>query len=170
VEPVPAAAAGVEDGPIRGTRATDRMRQSGIRVSFFAGRNFMSTPAERGARARRRRASRARCPGSRRARAGNPFQNIDRGRSLYGEIGIDPYRVLSADELGFLTVHIEKRHVIGHNLGLADERYLQRVGHEDEGENVRILGDDVRRFAELAYRIVVSGLEESEPEFLPVRP
>jgi len=101
------------------------------------------------------------------ARRGNPFQRIDRGSRLYAEINLDPFRLLSAEDRDFLILHIEKRHVIGHNLGLADEKYLENVGHENEGENVRILGADVLRFADLAYRIIVEGIESSESEFRP---
>jgi hypothetical protein len=99
------------------------------------------------------------------ARRGNPFQRIDRCSALFASINIEPFRTLSSEERAFLILHIEKRHVIGHNLGLADEKYLQNAGHENEGESVRILGADVRRFALLAYRIVVEGIEASEPEF-----
>jgi hypothetical protein len=117
--------------------------------------------------------ARKRCSGemleslTRKARSGNPFQNLERATALYQELGPDPFRVLTPTEREFLVLHIEKRHVIGHNLGLADERYLRVAGHEDEGENIGLLGADVRRFAELAYKVVVSGIEETEPEFLP---
>jgi hypothetical protein len=99
------------------------------------------------------------------ARGGNPFQRIDRAATLFALIGIDPFHTLTLEERAFLILHIEKRHVIGHNLGLADEKYLQSAGHGNAGESVRILGEDVRRFAMLAYRIVVEGIEASEPEF-----
>ena len=102
------------------------------------------------------------------ARRGNPFQRVDRASELYGKINIGPFRVLSSDEREFLILHIEKRHVIGHNLGLADEKYLQNVGHGSEGENVRILAEDVRRFARVAYQVIVDGIESSEMEFLPI--
>lgn len=103
------------------------------------------------------------------ARRGNPFQQVDRATALYGQLGSDPFRVLSQEDREFMVVHIKKRHVIGHNLGLADEKFLEHVGHGKEGESVRILADDVRKFATLAYRIVVDGIEASEPEFLPVK-
>jgi hypothetical protein len=99
------------------------------------------------------------------ARRGNPFQRVDRCSALFASINIDPFHTLSSEERAFLILHIEKRHVIGHNLGLADEKYLQNTGHENEGESIQILGDDVRRFAQLAYRIVIEGIEASEPEF-----
>jgi predicted nucleic acid-binding Zn-ribbon protein len=107
-------------------------------------------------------------PLSKEARRGNPFQSIDRASALYAQISMDPFNALSSRDKDFLVLHIEKRHVIGHNLGLADEKYLGTVGHEKQGETVRILADDVRRFAQLAHQIVVEGVEETQPEFLPI--
>ena len=101
------------------------------------------------------------------AKRGNPFQNVERSRSLFGVLGVDPFRVISEADLGFLMAHIEKRHVIGHNLGLVDEKYLVSASSGREGENVKIAGDEILRFAALARRIVVDGLERSEVEFLP---
>jgi hypothetical protein len=106
--------------------------------------------------------ARRRC-NEREARRGNPFQRLDRCSELFASINIDPFHTLSSDERTFLIAHIEKWHVIGHNLGLADEKYLRSTGSENEGESVQILGDDVRRFAQLAYRIVVEGVEANEP-------
>lgn len=120
--------------------------------------------------ARRRLSSGGYEDASQHARRGNPFQNIERAKALYATLGCDPFRVLSSPDQDFLLLHIEKRHIIGHNLGLVDERYLRTASRGVEGEGVRLLGDDVRRFARLAFEIVVSGLEVSEPEFLPSGP
>lgn len=104
---------------------------------------------------------------SRLARRGNPFQSIVRGERLFTELRLNPYGVITNDDRVFLNTLIQKRHVIGHNLGLADERYLIAVSDGAEGENIRLLGDDVRRFAQLAYRVVVEGIEQAVPELLP---
>jgi hypothetical protein len=101
------------------------------------------------------------------ARRGNPFQRLDRATELFGRIKIDPFRVLTSDNRAFLIQHIEKRHVIGHNLGLADEKYLRVASNEREGEIVSLLGKDVCRFASLAQQVIVEGIVASEKEFLP---
>jgi len=75
----------------------------------------------------------------------------------------------SAEDLSFLARLIQKRHIIGHNLGLADERYLTSTGDGAEGQSVRLVGDEVREFAKSAYRVVVGGIEETASEFLPTR-
>ena len=53
---------------------------------------------------------------------GNVFQNIDRGRKQFAFLSIDPYAGLSDEEIAVLRLNIEKRHVVGHNLGIADEK------------------------------------------------
>jgi len=105
-----------------------------------------------------------------RARNGNPFQSISRARELFARLSLDPFKVLSDQELAFLDRLIQKRHVIGHNLGLADEKYLRSTGDGVEGQNVRLLGDEVVRFAKASFQVVVEGIEEVATEFLPPPP
>ncbi len=97
---------------------------------------------------------------------GNKFQNIERGQSLFGNIGIDPYSHLTQEDLEFLQLNIEKRHVVGHNLSMADEAYSQAASSEQPGQTVKLLADEIIRFAEVCGT-VVSRLEEESPEFLP---
>lgn len=89
---------------------------------------------------------------------GNHFQNIRRGRKLYLEIGIDPYEGLEADDLTFLQLNIEKRHVVGHNLSMVDQTYSETSQGKQPGETVSLLGEEVRRFASICY-LVVARLE-----------
>jgi hypothetical protein len=91
---------------------------------------------------------------------GNAFQNISRARELFGKLNIDPFAALSAEDLGFLRLNIQKRHVIGHNLGIADEHYAELMQEEQPGETVRILGGEIARFADVCIQAVVA-LEEN---------
>ncbi len=97
---------------------------------------------------------------------GNPFQNVDRSRKLYALLGFDPFSCLNSEELKSLEINIEKRHVIGHNLGLADKKYIEMVQEGNPGETVTLLGDEIEKFAILCNRIV-GHLELGLPEFLP---
>lgn len=97
---------------------------------------------------------------------GNRFQNIERGRKLFSNIGIDPYSHLTQEDLDFLRLNIEKRHVVGHNLSMADEAYNQAASSEQPGQTVELLVDEIIRFAEVCGT-VVTRLEEESPEFLP---
>lgn len=85
---------------------------------------------------------------------GNAFQNVTRGRELFANLAIDPFAPLSNDELDFLRVNMQKRHVIGHNLGVADEHYAELIQEEQPGETVRLLGDEIARFAEVCIKAV----------------
>jgi hypothetical protein len=90
----------------------------------------------------------------------NAFQRIDGGRSLYGRFNFDPYAALSSDEIERLDLNIQKRHVLGHNLGMADEAYTEVAkSGEKEGQNVRVLADDITQFAAVCEKVIVR-LEE----------
>jgi hypothetical protein len=86
---------------------------------------------------------------------GNRFQNMDRARDLYENLSIDPFSVLTPDELELMRLNIEKRHVIGHNLSMADEAYSGTEEREKPGTTVEILADEISEFAETAKKVVV---------------
>ena len=58
--------------------------------------------------------------------------------------------VLDEDDLKFLRLNIEKRHVIGHNLSMADESYIKNNQSELEGETVHLMAEDIHRFVKIA--------------------
>lgn len=98
---------------------------------------------------------------------GNAFQSIDRGRRMYARFGIDPYVRLASDELESLNLNVHKRHVLGHNLGMVDEAYIEVVSRSERvGRTVSVLADEVTRFASICEAVVIR-LEEECPEFLP---
>jgi hypothetical protein len=82
------------------------------------------------------------------------FQSIDRIREHFVVLAIDPLSAVAPADLEFLTLNIQKRHVIGHNLGIADDHYVQLVQSERPGETVRLLGDEINRFAEGCLKVV----------------
>lgn len=98
---------------------------------------------------------------------GNRFQNIERARELFGKIAIDPFAGLTEDQLQCLHLNIEKRHVLGHNLSLADESFSQKIGAET-GQTIALVADDVQKFSQIASAII-RRLEEGCPEFQPPR-
>ncbi|MCC7362083.1 MAG: hypothetical protein IT317_21540 [Anaerolineales bacterium] len=86
---------------------------------------------------------------------GNRFQNIDRARELYQNLAIDPFSVLDPDELEQMRLNIEKRHVIGHNLSMADEAYAGADSREKPGTTVAILSEEISEFALTAKKVIV---------------
>lgn len=85
---------------------------------------------------------------------GNAFQNIERARGRFKPLEIDPFGAFEDGDLEYLRLNIEKRHVLGHNLGLADDRYAEVASAELPGRTVVLLADEVLRFARLGARIV----------------
>lgn len=87
-------------------------------------------------------------------RVGNDFQNVDRGRARYQELGIDPFSELDEVELATLRLNIQKRHVIGHNLGVIDAKFVEHAGDAAIGETVQLVGADIHEFGRLSYKVV----------------
>lgn len=86
---------------------------------------------------------------------GNRFQNIDKARDLYGNLSLDPFSMLTPDELELMRLNIEKRHVIGHNLSIADKAYSTSAEQREKpGTSVQILADEVSEFAMTAQKVV----------------
>lgn len=94
---------------------------------------------------------------------GNAFQDIDRARAKFGKLGLDPFAGLAAENLDLMRINIQKRHVIGHNLGVADEHYAELTQTEQPGETVALIGEETRRFAQLCLQVVT----ELETQLLP---
>jgi predicted RNA-binding Zn-ribbon protein involved in translation (DUF1610 family) len=94
---------------------------------------------------------------------GTSFQNVARGREQFAKVGIDPYGNLREEELEVLRLNIEKRHVIGHNLGVVDENYAKNAENEKPGQTVQLLAADITTFAGICER-VVQHLAEQCPE------
>jgi hypothetical protein len=85
---------------------------------------------------------------------GNAFQNIERGRKRFMEFDFDPYENLSDDALAVLTLNIQKRHVIGHNLGIADATFVEHAVEARLGETIPLVGEDILQFAEICKMTV----------------
>ena len=84
----------------------------------------------------------------------NRFQNIEKSRKIYADLEIDPFEIIDEGDLKFLRLNIEKRHVIGHNLSMADESYIKISQSEREGETVHLMAEDIHRFVEISAIIV----------------
>lgn len=85
---------------------------------------------------------------------GNDFQNIDRGKNRFAEVPLNPYSALEAEALAALALNIQMRHVIGHNLGVADAKFTQHATEARIGETIAIVGDDIRIFAGLCQAVI----------------
>jgi hypothetical protein len=90
---------------------------------------------------------------------GNDFQNLERGEKRFKDLAFEPFSGLSDDDLATLRLNIQKRHVIGHNLGVVDSKFAEHADEARLGETVQLVGDDIRRFAAIC-QTVVDALDE----------
>ena len=94
---------------------------------------------------------------------GSEFQNVEKAKKRFSELGVDLFLRVSESDMSLLRENIQKRYVIGHNLSIADDRFL-RLAQTDSsyqpGESVEVLGADIGRFAGICLA-VVGGLEDS---------
>lgn len=104
-------------------------------------------------------------PGTQKKLPRNVFQRLNEGRKLFQEVGVDPFQVLNEDDMTFLRLNVQKRHVIGHNLGIVDEGYKEFAASEQPGQTVHVLADEIARFAELC-QWTIEHLEK-DARFLP---
>lgn len=86
---------------------------------------------------------------------GNSFQNIEKARRLYKILSIDPFGVLSSEELELICFNIQKRHVIGHNLSMADDAYAITDSREKPDTTVGIIADEVSEFAKTGKKVIL---------------
>ena len=97
---------------------------------------------------------------------GNPFQNLSRASELFAKLDVDLFGAIDVDRLGQLKKDFEKRHVVGHNLGLVDEKYSDIEADAEIGETVLLLGSEIEEFARTGLTVVET-LERGLPELHP---
>ena len=84
----------------------------------------------------------------------NDFQNLERGTLRFLELGLDPFAGLDADQRAALELNIQKRHVIGHNLGIVDAKFAEAAQDAKVGQTVQLVAGDIRLFAALGQSVV----------------
>lgn len=87
-------------------------------------------------------------------KVGNDFQNGDKTRKRFAELGIDPFEDLTEPELAALNLNVQKRHIIGHNLGVVDDKFAMHASDAKVGETVQLVGEDIRQFAAISQKVI----------------
>lgn len=85
---------------------------------------------------------------------GNVFQNLERAQKHFAEFELELLAALSDDERSTLVLNIQKRHVIGHNLGVADAKFAEHAEDARLGETVPLVGEDILAFAHICHKVV----------------
>ena len=99
---------------------------------------------------------------------GNPFQNLERASGLFAKLNVPLFEAVDPEAFEQLRRDFEKRHVVGHNLGLADEKYAEVAADAQVGETVPLLGGEIEEFARTCVT-VLGTLEQEVPELHPTR-
>jgi len=86
----------------------------------------------------------------------NVFQRIDDGSKLWeGALGVCYDDWLSPDELESLKVLYQKRHLLAHQEGIVDEKYVQRSGDTSykPGQRIVVSKNDIELFLDLLEKL-----------------
>lgn len=87
-------------------------------------------------------------------KVGNDFQNVEKAIKRFAELGLNPFTGLSDVEVDALQLNIQKRHVIGHNLGVVDEKFATHESDAKVGETVNLVGEDINVFAAISQKVI----------------
>ncbi|MBS1157627.1 MAG: hypothetical protein H6R15_46 [Proteobacteria bacterium] len=85
---------------------------------------------------------------------GNDFQNVDKALRRFDELDLNPFEDLSESEIAALRLNIQKRHIIGHNLGIVDDKFATHANDAKIGETVYLVGEDIRQFAAISQKVI----------------
>lgn len=87
-------------------------------------------------------------------KVGNDFQNVDKALKRFEELGLNPFTGLIDEEMDALRLNIQKRHVIGHNLGVVDDKFATHENDAKVGETVNLVGEDIKQFAAISQKVI----------------
>jgi hypothetical protein len=92
------------------------------------------------------------------------FQRLSDASKVFSrDLNIDILTPITEDELDFLNVLFNKRHVITHSLGLVDERFQSRISQWQRcGEELEMSRQDVLRGLNLIERIIDNVVQKSD--------
>jgi len=86
----------------------------------------------------------------------NAFQNPDRAKNLIIKyLGVDLFDNMPEESVEKIRSIFEKRHLITHNLGVIDKKYLKQVmAYGEEGKEIRVTKQEVHSTIDLCYTIL----------------
>jgi hypothetical protein len=87
-------------------------------------------------------------------KVGNDFQNVEKALKRFEELCLNPFNGLTEEEMDALRLNIQKRHVIGHNLGVVDDKFATHESDAKVGETVSLVGEDIRKFAAISQKVI----------------
>ena len=90
------------------------------------------------------------------------FQRLSEASRIFGrDLNTSIFSSIAKDEVDFLDVLFNKRHVITHNLGLVDEKFQSKINQwQRRGEELEISRDDILKGLSLVERIINNVVKE----------
>jgi hypothetical protein len=88
----------------------------------------------------------------------NVLQRLDDGSELWKQVCSKGYEDwLDRTELCALKILFQKRHILVHNEGIVDDKYIKRSGDSTYriGQRIVVTGLDIRRLAGLIGKLAV---------------
>ncbi len=98
------------------------------------------------------------------ANIGTTFQRLDgASKRFIDDFKFDLFDGIGGNDLVFLEKQFLKRHVVTHNLGLVDAKYLRQANiFQKQGTEVEFSASDVQRALEIVVLIVTNLIRQSE--------
>lgn len=85
----------------------------------------------------------------------NDFQIVEKGNSMFSEISWSYSNWLSDDELRFMSIMFQRRHLIEHNGGIVDGKYLEKAADYSYrlGQRLIVSKSDALRFIDILKKL-----------------
>lgn len=85
---------------------------------------------------------------------GNSFQNLEKSTQKFKDLSIELLDLLTEADYQCLFLNIQKRHIIGHNLSIADEKYIALDQNKQTGEIIPITSDEIEQFYLVCHKVI----------------
>ncbi len=89
-------------------------------------------------------------------RVGNRLQNVKSAGETFRKVtGTELFEEVPEEDVAAARLTFEKRHLVTHNLGVVDRKYLNKAeSRETEGREVRLDSKEVSLAIDFAYRVI----------------
>ncbi len=100
------------------------------------------------------------------SKIGINFQRLEKAENLCREdLKLNLFELININDKRFIQEQFLKRHVLTHNLGLIDEKYLKKVNvFERQGSEIELKKEDIFRFLDLTRNILTNIIKQTLKE------